>query len=307
MKMTNFASMNKKTMGHLAMASANVMWGIMAPVSKSIMAAGAITPLAMTNFRMAGGALLFWAASFIAGRERVPAKDLLLLCGASLLGIVLNQGCYMFGVSLSSPGDASIITTTMPMWAMLLAAIFLKEPISAKKVGGILLGAAGALILIAGAGGFGSFGGRGHVIGNLLVLSAQFFYACYLVLYKNFITRYSMFTIMKWMFTFAAICVVPFSVSDIARLDWASVSAGDCAGVAFVVVGATFLSYICVLVGQKNLRPTVAAMYNYVQPVVAMTIAVILGLDALTAMKFAAIALIFTGVYLVSTSRSRNS
>ena len=52
--------------------------------------------------------------------------------------------------SLSSPGDASIITTSMPLWAMLLAAIILKEPITGKKVLGIAAGAAGALMLIMG-------------------------------------------------------------------------------------------------------------------------------------------------------------
>ena len=75
--------------------------------------------------------------------------------------------------------------------------------------------------------------------------------------------------------------------------------------VAFIVVFATFVSYMFIIVGQKNLRPTVAGMYNYVQPVVACVVTVCLGLDSFKVMKGLAVAMIFVGVFLVTTSKSR--
>ena len=139
-----------KVKGHAAGFSAGVMWGLMAPVAKLVLAAGIVSPLMMTGFRMAGAAVLFWAASLFVPHERVPRADLLRLAAAAMLGIVLNQGSYIFGVSLTSPGEASIITTTMPLWVMLLAWLFLREPITLKKAGGIALGGGGALILVLG-------------------------------------------------------------------------------------------------------------------------------------------------------------
>ena len=118
--------------GHAAMFGANTMWGVMAPVAKMVLAAGVVTPLLMVGFRMAGAAILFWVASLFTTREHVPAADLLRLAGAAMLGVLFNQGCYVFGVGFTSPGDASIITTTMPLWVMVLAALFLKEPITVK-------------------------------------------------------------------------------------------------------------------------------------------------------------------------------
>ena len=106
-----------------------------------VMAAGLVSPLLMTNFRILGAALLFWTASLFVPYQKVPPRDLLLLAGAAMLGILFNQGCYVFGVGYTSPGEASIITTTMPLWVMLLAALILGEPITLKKVGGIVLGA----------------------------------------------------------------------------------------------------------------------------------------------------------------------
>ena len=116
--------------GHVAAGSANVIWGLMAPVAKLVMAAGLVSPLLMGGFRIYGAALLFWLASMFMPDEHVSGKDYFMLAGAALLGIVFNQGCYLFGVSYTSPGEASIITTTMPIWVMLLAAVLLKEPIT---------------------------------------------------------------------------------------------------------------------------------------------------------------------------------
>ena len=71
------------------------------------------------------------------------------------------------------------------------------------------------------------------------------------------------------------------------------------------MVLATFLCYVLVVVGQKNLRPTVAGMYNYIQPIVSVTASIFLGLDTFSYLKVIAVLLIFTGVWLVSASKSR--
>ncbi len=75
----------------------------MAPVAKLVMAAGIVSPLLLTNFRIFGAAILFWIASLFTPREHVSSRDLLRLAGAGLLGIVFNQGCYVFGVGFTSP------------------------------------------------------------------------------------------------------------------------------------------------------------------------------------------------------------
>lgn len=295
--------------GHLSMLGANCMWGLMSPISKIVMMAGVVSPLVVTDLRIAGAMILFWIASFFQKPEHVGHKDLARLFGAALLGIVLNQGCFIFGVSLSSPGDASIITTSMPLWAMLLAAVILKEPITGKKVLGIAAGASGALMLIMGSGAHvknvASTGGDYAVWGDLLVLTAQFCYALYIVVYKDFVNKYSLVTIMKWMFTYAFICVIPFSAGDLMQTAWSELHGSEIAGLLFIVVCATFLSYMLIVVGQKNLRPTVAGMYNYVQPLVACIVAVIWGLDSFNWIKAVAVVLIFGGVYLVTVSKSR--
>lgn len=288
--------------GHAAMLVAEIMWGLMAPVAKVVLA-GAMTPLLLTDFRLFGAALLFWFTSLFTKKEPVHHKDMLLLFFASLLGVVFNQGMFLFGLERTSPVDASIITTSLPILTMIIAALYLREPVTGKKLQGVFLGAVGALLLI--------FSGRqsgvpgGSVTGDLLCLLAQLSFSCYLVFFKGLTGRYSSVTLMKWIFTYASVCVIPFSYNEIAAMDWSLLDATGIAGAATVVFCGTYISYLLVPVGQRYLRPTVTGMYNYVQPVVASCVAVWWGLDSFNLLKGIAVVLVFTGVFFVTKSRSR--
>ena len=296
--------MNMKNVNaHLALLLAAAMWGLMSPVGKAAMDAG-ITGLILANMRMLGGAVCFWVTSIFVKNEQVPPRDLLLMFFASMLGIVMNQGCFTFGLSLTSPVDASIITTTMPIFTLILAAVFLKEPITPMKLGGLFLGSIGALLLILGNQNGGD-GKAGNVWGDLLCMTSQISFACYLTIFKKLINKYSVFTLMKWMFTYAAIAFIPFSYNDVVATDFAAFSLNVWLEAGYVVFFGTYMAYIFVVYGQKNLRPTVVSMYNYVQPVVGSSVAVWLGMSEFGWMKALAALLIFVGVYAVTQSKSR--
>ena len=261
------------------MLGACITFGLLAPVSKSLFGTGLVSAYALTMMRMGGGAVVFWIASLFTRREHVPPRDLLLFFFASLLGIVLNQGTYVLGVSKTSPIDASVVTTTTPIFVMIIAALYLREPITGKKILGVVVGAAGALLLIlSGAHLVSGRTGSGSVSGDLLCLFAQLSFATYFVVFKKLISRYSPVTLMKWMFLYATACCLPFGYSDLKAVGWAELGWTNYAQIAYVVLGATFLAYLLMPIGQKNLRPTVASSYNYVQPLVATLVAVSLGI-----------------------------
>ena len=284
------------------MLGACITFGLLAPVSKSLFGTGLVSAYALTMMRMGGGAVVFWIASLFTRREHVPPRDLLLFFFASLLGIVLNQGTYVLGVSKTSPIDASVVTTTTPIFVMIIAALYLREPITGKKILGVVVGAAGALLLIlSGAHLVSGRTGSGSVSGDLLCLFAQLSFATYFVVFKKLISRYSPVTLMKWMFLYATACCLPFGYSDLKAVGWAELGWTNYAQIAYVVLGATFLAYLLMPIGQKNLRPTVASSYNYVQPLVAVS----LGMDTFGWLKGVAVLLVFAGVYIVTISKSR--
>lgn len=293
----------KKYQAHLALLGAATLWGLMAPIGKIALETG-MTGLSLATFRMVGGAICFWIASIFAPKEEVKSHDLMMLFFAGLLGIVCNQGCYTFGLSLTSPINASIVTTTLPIVTMIVAAVFLKEPVTGKKVIGIFLGSIGALALILSSQG-STNGKEGNIMGDLLCLTAQISFSFYLAIFKGLIGRYNIFTLMKWMFTYAAICFIPFSYHDVSSLEFSQISSSTWACVAFVILGGTFLAYILMMMGQKTLRPTVISMYNYVQPIVGTTVSILIGMGTFGVVKGLAVVLVFLGVYVVTQSKSR--
>lgn len=294
-------SANGNLKGHLCMALACIMWGLMAPIGKDAMTHG-LNGIEMVTFRAVGGAICFWITSLFVERETVSARDMVRFFFAAMLSIVFNQCCYTIGLSITSPVNASIMTTTMPIVTMILAALILREPVTGKKVGGIVCGAVGASLLITAS---ASPSADGNLLGDMLCLAAQCSFALYLTLFKHLISRYSVFTCMKWMMTYAAVVILPFSFSDLSALSWSSVPLSSWLEAGFVVLCGTFIAYICMMIGQKNLRPTVVSMYNYVQPIVACGVSVILGLGKFGLLQGVAIVLVFSGVYLVTQSKSR--
>lgn len=144
-------------------------------------------------------------------------------------------------------------------------------------------------------------------LGDFIILMAQLSYALYLTLYRNFIRKYSLVTVMKWMFLSASIVALPITSPILNSTRWIEISTTEWFGIAAVVIGATYIAYICIMIGQKNLRPTIVGMYNYVQPIVATTVGIWLGLDRFTVLKGIAVVLIFSGVWLVTVSRSLSS
>ena len=301
--------MNKNTSSrqplyaHLSMFAACAIWGLMAPLGKDAMTHGLDGP-SMVFIRVAGGALLFWTASLFVKREHVPLKHVLTFAGAAVFGIVCNQCGYTIGLSLTSPINASIVTTSMPIFAMLLAALILKEPITSKKVLGVMQGCSGALMLILTSVSHAS-DKVGDIRGDLCCLGAQFSYALYLSLFNKFIRQYSIFTVNKWMFLWATIILLPLAGPHTLSVVSNPLSTKTLLETAYVVLFGTFIGYILVIKAQKILRPTVVASYNYVQPLVAVVVSVLTGLGVLKWTHGLAVILVFAGVTLVTKSRSR--
>ncbi len=288
---------------HLCLFFACAFWGLMAPLGKDAMTHG-FTGIDMVTFRVTGGAVLFWLTSLFTPKEHVPKKDLLMLIGAAVFGLVTNQCCYTIGLSITSPVNASIVTTSMPIFAMILAFLILKEPITAKKAGGVALGCAGAVILIVTSAAAAN-SKVGDIRGDLFCLGAQFSFALYLSLFSKTVRRYSVITVNKWMFTYATVMILPFTFGHVSSIDYAAIPTSTWLETGFVVIFGTYISYILMMIGQQTLRPTVVSIYNYVQPVVSVTVSVLTGIGVFKPTQGLAVILVCLGVWLVTKSKSR--
>ncbi len=296
--------MNKNSIkGHLAIIAANVIFGLNTPISKNVLQEY-LSPFSLTFFRMCGACLIFWIVSAFVKSEKVKLKDILIIFFAAMFGIFINQFSFIVGLSTTSPVNAALIVTTTPILTMVVSFIFLKEPITGKKFGGVFLGASGAILLIltthSVAGGF-----SGNISGDIFCFTSCLSYAIYLTAFKKVVDRYHPVTLMKWMFLFATIVAIPFCHKSVLQIDYSEIPLIGYFEIVYVVVAATFITYLLIPIGQQRLRPTILAMYNYLQPVITTTIAIFFGQDIFNSLKAVSAVLIFIGVYLVIKSKSR--
>ncbi len=295
---------NKKPLiAHLSMFTASVFWGLMAPLGKDAMIHG-VSGIDMVTFRVAGAAILFWFTSLFLKGEYVPRKDILLIFCASIFGLICNQCCYTIGLSITSPVNASIVTTSAPIVTMILSAIILHEPVTSKKVMGIFFGCIGAVMLIITSASAVS-DKVGDIRGDLLCMAAQVSFSLYLTLFNHLIKKYSVVTINKWMFLSATLMILPFSFSSVAAIPWSTLSTKTILETGYVVIFGTYICYMLTMNGQKILRPTVISIYNYIQPVVSVTVSVLAGIGVLRWGQAFAIIFVVIGVCLVTKSKSR--
>ncbi len=294
-----------KLEGHLLIATVSIIFGLNMVVSKSVLP-NDISPEGLTLARILFACIAFWITSIFTHKEKVDKKDLGMLFICAITGIVLNQGSFLKGLNSTSPVDASVLTTCSPMFVIILAFLFLKEPITLKKAGGVLIGASGAIFLIL----TGHHSGGGHassLSGNLLIIIGGFMYAIYLTIAKPLTLKYSSITIMKWMFFFSALILSPFYYGDLMATPAFKepYNATTLWCIFFVLFGATYLTYMLIPMALKRIRPTTISMYNYLQPLVASLVATFIGQDTITWQKVVSAMFIFTGVYLVAISKSR--
>ena len=189
-------------------------------------------------------------------------------------------------------------------FTMFVAAIFLKEPITWKKALGVALSFGGILWLILQS----TFGGNGasetEPIGIMFCFANYIVFALYLGTCRNLIARYSVVTSMKWMFLISFLISIPFTLPHLPNTNFMAVPSYVWWEIAFMIIFSTFIAYYLIPVGQKRIRPTLVSMYGYLQPIIAIAVAIWTGMDRLTFTKLLAAILVFTGVWVVNQSRA---
>lgn len=293
--------------GHILILSANILFGVSMPIFKYLLTSD-VPPEAITIMRVIFACMMFWLVSLFMPKEKVLPKDLRTLFICALCGVGINQWLFVVGLKSSSPVDASIIATAVPIFVLLLAAAILKEPVTAKKSFGVFLGVSGGLLLV-----FSSTqttDSANSLWGDTLMLLNQLMYSVYLVLSKPLSLRYSSVTMMKWMFLFSMLALTPFCLPHVQHVPMFHREAFNmtqlCA-LLYLLFGATFVAFMLIPMALKHIRPTTVSMYNYVQPIIASAIAIAVGQDTFSMQKLLSAVLVFVGVYLVTQSKKREN
>lgn len=257
--------------------------------------------------RILGAGLLFWMIKLFI-KEKVAKSDYVRLIVCAILGVAGNQMLFLHGLNLTSPIDASIIITAVPVLVLVFSFFLLKEKITPNKIAGVTLGGLGAVLLIT----YGnSATGTSSFLGNLFIFLNACTYGLYLVLVKPLMRKYNTITVVSWIFLFGFIFIFPFGIHEVLHTDFEAFTLHTYLTVAFVVLGTTFLTYLFNIYALKNVSPSVNGSYIYLQPTISFLMVVLyaysLGQDQykedISWIKIGSCLLVFLGVFLVSRQK----
>lgn len=288
--------------GHAAAFIAYAIFGFNIIVCKDLTSGHLIPPLGIFTIRSLTAGVLFWIVSAFMPKENIDRKDYIRIFAASMLGFFTCQVTFLVGIPYITPMDCSILTAMSPIYTMAIAAIAIKEPITLKKATGVAISFAGIIYLIVSRvtapGGIA----ESTPFGIFMIILNCLSFSIYLGIFKPLIAKYSAVTFMKWIFLFSACVSAPLSMKGLLEVEWAAIPPIQYAELAYLVICATFVTYFLIPVAQKRIRPTLVSMYSYVQPIIAIVISIMIGMDALTWQKVVAAAMVFGGVIIVSYS-----
>lgn len=294
---------NTRILAILAAIGASTIYGINHTLAKGLMPLY-IEPFGFILLRVTGAAILFWSISFFAPKEKIATSDWPRIIGCAIFGMVINMLFFFKGLSLSTPINSSVIITLSPVMVLILASILIKERITLLKTIGIIIGMAGALVLVL----FSSDQNQNAPnipLGNVLFIVNAFSYGLYLILVKPLTKKYHAITLMKWLFLIAIFINLPITYTEFVAVDWSNLPFDAIWKMGYVVLGTTFMTYLLNIYALKQLSASTISAFIYLQPLIAITFAIMVGADSLNWTKGIAATLVFVGVYMVSMKKTK--
>lgn len=294
--------MNSRILAIIAAFLASAIYGINHTVAKGVMPFY-IEPFGFIFLRVFGAAILFWAISFFGPREKIATSDWPRILACAVFGMAINMLFFFKGLSLSTPINSSVIVTLSPVMVLLLASVLIRERITLLKTIGIIVGLAGALVLVL-------FSAESKTnapnipLGNVLFIVNAVSYGLYLILVKPLTAKYHPFTLMKWLFMIGVFINLPITIGEFTAVKWQSLPFEAAWKMAFVVLGTTFSTYLLNIYALKQLSASTLSAFMYLQPLIAIVYAILMGADSLNTTKVVAGLLVFAGVYMVTKKKT---
>lgn len=290
--------MNSRVLAIIAVFAVQLLYGLNYTFAKIVLNGNYVKPMGLTLMRVLGATFLFWILASFLPKEKIDTKDYFKFFTAAIFGVVINMLLFLKGLELTTPIHAAAIVTTTPIIILVLSAFFLKEKVTKFKILGVVLAFSGALVLTIY--GKSSRAGDNVILGNTLVFINAISYSIYIILIKKLTEKYSPFTFIKWLFLFGLFMVFPFGYQEVQEVQWHTFTPDIFFAVGFVIVGATFATYILNPLALTKLKASTVGIFIYFQPVIAGIFALIMGVDTVNIVKIVAMLLIFVGVYIVS-------
>jgi drug/metabolite transporter (DMT)-like permease len=288
---------------HLALIVVQILFATWPIIGK--IALRKVPAVALVGFRAAGASLALMLLAGMSGRlQRIKIVDWPLLIISSILGLVLNQLLFTKGLSLTTAINATLLSTTIPVFTLLVGVILRTDRATLRRLLGIGLAAGGVLYLIGpGRAGFSSETRSG----DLLIVANSFSYGAYIAVSKDLVRRYNALTVIAWIFVVGCVITIPAAAISLSTISLSSISWQVWLAILYIVLLPTAGAYYLNAWALARVAPSTVAVYIYLQPLIAFVLAPLILGEPLSSRAIIASLLIFCGVLVVTRRKQQDS
>lgn len=256
---------------------------------------------ALVGFRVVGAAVAFTLIhGKVAQLRRVPKHDLGLLILCSMLGVVFNQLLFVKGLSLTTVINATLLSSTIPVFTLVVSIVLGYDRASLRRIIGIALAISGVVFLVDPL--RADFSAQTRA-GNILIVINSLAYGAYIAISKDLFKRYGALTVITWIFLIATVVTLPIGAYSLSYAQVDSFSTGLWLAVIYIIIVPTVLAYYLNAWALTRVSPGTVATYIYLQPLIAFGLAPFLLGERFNVRVLVASVLIFAGVGVVVMRR----
>ncbi|MFK8905686.1 DMT family transporter [Streptomyces sp. YS-3] len=242
-----------------------VMFGSAFASSKEVVGAMPHQMAAALRFG-GGGVLLIVLAAVLRGRSAPIGRSAAVRAGlVGLLGVSAYNFFFFWGLSLAPALDGSIIVPVLsPILTTATLLALRREKASWARVAGLLIGLAGAVVFLLGAGGDTS--GK-RLLGDLVFVAGAACWAAYSILSKSLLAGLPPLRTTAWGTAVGGLGLVVLAAPTADDVAWSSVPGPAWANVVFLAVGPTAIAYLFYYRGLRDVSPSAATVMMFTVPV----------------------------------------
>tara|TARA_B100000925_G_scaffold23868_2_gene16225 strand:+ start:3124 stop:4026 length:903 start_codon:yes stop_codon:yes gene_type:complete len=290
--------MDKRTLAIFAALGATLIYALNHTIAKDVMPTY-VQGFGFIGIRLIGATIVFWLLGLLVPKQPIDKADRWAFLRAAFFGMAINMLAFFKGLEYSAPINSTVIITTTPIMVFLFSVILLKENIRPKRAIGVLIGFLGALSLVL----FSqqaSANAPNISLGNFLFIVNASTYGLYMIYVKPLSEKYNTIHLLKWLFLIGLVMTIPFTLPELLAVDFQQMPLSIWWRIGFVVLGTTFMTYLLMVYAIRHLRATSLSVFTYLQPIIGIVYAVLVGADFMTPIKWIAMSLVLVGVYLVT-------
>ena len=257
----------------------------------------------LVGFRICGAAIVLTLLQRkLSELLRLPKRMIAWLVLSSLLGVTLNQLLYVKGLSLTTVINATLLSTTIPVFTLAVSIALGHDRASLRNIAGIGLSMIGVIYLVDP---FRASFSAQTSLGDILIIANSLCYGAYIAVSRDLVKRYGALNVITWLFLIGAVVTLPLSAHAWTTDNLKSVSIGAWVIVVYIVLIPTVGAYYLNAWALTRVAPSIVAIYIYLQPLLAFGLAPLVLGESWNSRTLVACALIFAGVGVV-TIRGRS-